>query len=248
MNIKSSYKYQMIEFFKALLIYLAVIIGMYVLGSVLMMILDPGSMGEGSITGTDSSSFIFIFVMGLCSFKENFHFMMQNGISRKTFFVSKVLTMLCACFSIAFIGKVISLTISAITSMSYNVTYLTYYDLLYNNSGSALVNILGDFGICLAAYLFFVSLGNLISVLYFRMNKALKIIVSVGVPVTLLVILPMVDEFLTNGVIFRALFNFAKFVLGIGTGNVMYPIVSSIVAFIILNILAWLGIRKAVQK
>lgn len=100
----------------------------------------------------------------------------------------------------------------------------------------------------LAVYTVAMIGGYLITTAYYRMNKALKIIVSIGVPLLFFILLPLLDTTIFNGKIFIAIEKIMKFVFGGETGN-PYNLLLSCVLIVVVGVgLSWLLIRKAVEK
>lgn len=133
---------------------------------------------------------VTVFVVGLTSFKEYFKFFSVNGISRKTMFFSTTssLAVLSAAFSL--IDTINCVIFSKVTSY-YPIFTLLYRERYHIDSISKNViftpQILLEHFIWFAFLYFFLSLmGLFITTAYYRMNKALKIIVSVAVPLLLI--------------------------------------------------------------
>lgn len=86
-------------------------------------------------------------------------------------------------------------------------------------------------------------LGYLITTMYYRMSKSLKLIVSIGVPGFLFMLLPIIDFNLFKGAIYSGF----KQVLTVSFGNFLM-MVSCIVLYAVSTALSWLLVKKAIVK
>ena len=84
MRIKTAVRYQINDYIKPVLIYYFSIFCLTLLFGMIPLIF--GGNGRFSLTGIEFITSIFMFVLGLYSFKEVFLMMLQNGISRKQCF------------------------------------------------------------------------------------------------------------------------------------------------------------------
>jgi hypothetical protein len=152
-----------------------------------------------SSSGLEFSTVIFLFVMGLNAFRENFYFSQANNLSRKTFWSGLLLSIL----PIAFLMSIVDLVINRIynafvpSPTNFDMIYGTFRDTgmfdwntmqyVWEQSNSYYTlfsTLIWQF----AAYVLFFVLGVVITLIYFRSNNLVKIIVSVT-PVALLVLL-----------------------------------------------------------
>ncbi|MDN5307806.1 MAG: hypothetical protein PWP16_1169, partial [Eubacteriaceae bacterium] len=96
-------------------------------------------------------------------------------------------------------------------------------------------------------------IGYFITVAFYRMSKKIKTIVSVGIPVTLFMLLPMLDELLYSAGIVdlhisSRIGNFMLAVTGSSSGN---PWIACLFFFVIMTLmcaLSWLLLRRATIK
>ncbi|MBC5627727.1 hypothetical protein H8S20_02360 [Clostridium sp. NSJ-6] len=130
---------------------------------------------------------IFLFVCGLNSFKENFYFAQGNNISRKSF----VKGVIGSIFPIAIVMSIIDIVINRVVNIFTEMP--TIYDMicgsyasidLLNNStawvqDNSILVIFNSVLICFILYCLAYVLGLAISMLYFRCNTIMKILVSV---------------------------------------------------------------------
>lgn len=244
MNLKVAVKYRLYDNKKGMLIFYTVILTIIASMFLFSSLMKGNAQIQGSIQGLEFASAIFLFVLGLNSFTEDFKMFMHNGISRKTMFISQVASTLVTCSIMALIDTVLSLiskSISVVTDGIYTAGMLEMmYGIRINIIGSFIISFL----LCFFMYISLIAAGYLITTLYYRMNKTQKIIVSIGVPALLFVILPVVDTLLLKGVLFSG---FAK----ITAASFINPFMCMLSCFIIFGIftaLSWLLVRKAVVK
>lgn len=255
MNIKASYNYQLFDLKKSVLVYYFVIVCVYLLMTISMSLslsMSEGGNVSGHFNGSDFSSMIFLFIIGLCSFKEVFGMLMQNGISRKSIFKGRLLTSLTLAFGMALVDKALLLIFKAAASPTNGrLTVGTLYEIFYQVTNKGMGDLkfhIDSFFFSFSLYLGFTALGYLITTLYYRMNKGGKIAVSVSVPVGLLIVLPVIDSYVTGGRISEFVGRFIDLTLGLSSKQPMYAVITGILAFILFSALSWLLIRKAAVK
>lgn len=249
MNYKAALKYQFAEFKKSVIIFYAIVIA--VIALFMLLIATDNSSNFNSTGGIEMSSFIFLFVCGLNCFKETFLMMLQNGISRKTMFISRIVSMVGISVLMAIIDRIMVMLFGRFngTNVRFNIVglYEQYFSNHANNIGLLQKYAEGTLTTILL-YLAAIAFGYFITSAYYRMNKALKAGVSIGVPVGLFIVLPLVDSALTNGKIMEVFSRFIEFAFGIKNGLPYNLMITSGLSFIIFFVLSWLLIRKATDK
>lgn len=234
---------------RSAIIYYAVITVMFTIFSI------ANSMEDASIyiSGLEFITIIFLFICGLNSFKSNFYFAKSNGVSRKSFIIG----LLISSIPLAFMMSVIDILINRISNIF--ISNPTCYDMAYgnlvgkmnyvyegmwsqSNSFSTIINtLLFQFSFCLIAYI----LGIVINMIYYRANIYAKIIIS-AVPILLMV---FGSNFMYhNPVIASKIYKFNNYIFGFEPLNVFACITTYLVASIVLSVIAFLLIRKAIIK
>lgn len=208
----------------------------------------------GFISGAETSAFIFLFVMGIVMFRTLFNLVMANGTSRRTMFFSGISSgFVCAAVISVFfmlIGGAFSLISTAVGDKSirmFSTFEMMYYNIPFANG---FVRVLIEFVYnTIGSFQSFVF-GLFIGALYYRMNQALKIIVSVGVPASFLVVIPIIASAVPNieetfiGIAFKSLCSFIETV-------VMNPYASILWTLIITALIGLFGfllLRRAPIK
>ena len=258
MKLKSTVKYQIIDMEKPVCIFYFVmfcilVFGFVASGAIFAASVNMVSFTSGSgVSGMELATVIFLFVCGLNSFKEFFRFFMQNGISRKIIFASRLMTILAVCTGMAVIDKGILLLGKYIASISGRIFYTGLFEMIYEvraaNISTLHMNIDGFFlNLCL--YLAAMTIGYFITIAFYRMNKISKISVAFGVPVVLLNGLQILDAALLHGAVLRALANAATFAFGFQNGgNPYFGMVTLLLIATVFSCLSWLMVRRAVVK
>lgn len=258
MKLKSTVKYQMFDMEKPVLIFYFVLLcilvfGFTVSGAKFAVSGNMVSFTSGSgFSGMELATVIFVFVSGLNSFKEFFRMFMQNSISRKTIFVSRLITILAVCTGMAVIDKGVLLIGKLIASHSTGIFYTGLFEMIYavraNRISTVHMHIDGFF-FNLFLYLAAMAIGYFITIAFYRMNKVTKITVAIGVPMVLLNGLPLLDAALLHGAIFKALMNAVTFAFGFqNNGNPYLGMVSLLLITVVFISLSWLMMRRAVVK
>lgn len=239
---RTAIKYQLTEVKKPLLIYYSIIC--LVIAMNIFITFYVNNIGVNAI---EASSMIFIFVVGLNSFKETFRMFLQNSRSRKTQFTSFMLSILPISALMALIDTAIGS--SAHSLSSYQSLFRQLYALRYlGNSSDLQVNIEG-FLWSMLVYAAFAMVGYFITTLYYRMNKGQKLFVSIGVPVFLLILLPIVDETFTSGKMFPKVVDFFLLMSGVKNGyNPFFAMAFSALFFLLFGGLSYWLAKRAVIK
>lgn len=258
MKLKSTVKYQMIDMEKPVCIFYFILLctlvfGFTVTGSRFVISGTIVTTTTGSeLFGMELASVIFLFVCGLNSFKEFFRMFMQNGISRRTIFISRLITILAVCTGMAVIDKGILLLGKLIASISTRISYTGLFEMIYavraDRISSLHMHIDGFFfNLCL--YLAVMTIGYFITIAFYRMNRIAKITVAIGVPMVLLNGLPILDAALLHGAVMRALVNAVTFAFGFQNGaNPYFGMISLLLIAAVFCCLSWMMVRRAVVK
>ncbi len=230
-NIFKVSKYLLRDNRKALIIFYAIIL------TIVFMILSSLSQfnttdGNVSFGGFGFSSAIFLFISGLNCFKANFMFTQANNISRKRFYFANIITLI----SLSLLMSLIDVILSNIMQMV--IPYRGVFEQLYKSKF-----FLDDFMWSFALFSFVVSLGWLITMLYYKASKVIKIIISIA-PVFVVVLISIIDD-LTSMKVWRNIVLLIGRLLGLTNNlNSYTAVVSFFVGCIAFFSLIFLLIRK----
>lgn len=239
MKVKQAVFYQMHDFLRSAKVFYAIQGSVYVALSILFGVFASGKVGSN---GTEVSMFIFIFVTGLNAFKSQFHIFLQNGLSRKTHWAGFALSALILSVGITIFNELF------IFVFSFFMECEPFFNVLYN-SGAQTVSAIGILWTIGMSFLM-INLGFFITTLYYRMNAFGKLAVSIGVPVVLFVLLPIIEGFFPSLNFFSLLVKGFVWVMGFG-GVQAYPartVLCSAVGSCILLAFSYLLMRRAITK
>ena len=248
MQAKKVAKYNLSVMKKSMMIFYLIFISV----CILIIVLSRVNEGNVSSSGLEISSAIFIFVAGLNIFKENFYFTKSNNISRKSYFLGTILSMI----PIAGIMSIIDIVINRIYNLF--IESPTIYDMGFTNFNQInfmytanwiqqndIKALFETFLFQTSLYLMLFVLGFLITMIYYKCNKFMKKIISI-IPVMLIILFNRCMY--NNPIIAFKVSEFVQYILGINPINVYAPITTFIVSFIILAGIAYSLIRKMVIK
>lgn len=249
MNIKVATKYQLNEYMKSVKIFYLVVVLVMLFFGITTQFNIPITFDSGS--GIETTSMIFLFILGLNSFKETFLMMLQNSTTRRTMFLSRLITILATGVFMAIVDRFIVNLAGLLNDMSGRFYIKGMYEMIFERRAASLHIIVMNLEavlITIGVYTVAMLGGYFITVAYYRMSKAAKIAVSIGVPASLMILLPIVDFAFFKGRLTNAVGRMFEFIFGGTTGNPYNLLVSCILLIIVALGLTWLLIRKAVDK
>ena len=226
---------------------------MFIFIFLVLCIINYTSGLQGTMSGIEFVTIIFLFISGLNSFKSNFYFAKSNGISRKTFIKGLLISSL----PIALVVSILDITINRINNIF--IKNPTLYDMTYGSLLGNMANVFNDswvqsnsfatiintflfqFSFCLLAYV----VGIVINMIYYRSNKYVKVLVSVA-PVMLIIFNTTLS--IRNPRLAMKLNEFIDYIFGFDPLNVFACITTFLIITVILSGIAFLLIRKAVIK
>lgn len=194
---------------------------------------------------------VFLFILGLNSFKDTFLMMLQNGITRKSMFIGRLITILATSVTMTVIDRLLANLGGLLNDISNRFVYTGMYEMVFQKRAESLnivVMNLEAILITIGVYIAAMVAGYFITAAYYRMNKILKITVSIGVPTFFFILLPIIDAAVFKGKISAGIKRLIIFVFGGDTGT-PYNLLLTCLAFSVIAIgLSWLLIRKAVER
>jgi hypothetical protein len=236
-------KYNIKSSLKSIIIYYAIFIGV-ITG---LTILSKSSGGDVYTSGLELSSIIFLFVIGLNSFKENFYFAQANNISRADYLKA-------AAIGILPIGLAMSI-LDVIINRVYNLfrTCPTMYDMAYNSSfnietwiqSNSMQTLFRTVIFLFAFYIAVFAIGLLITMIYYNCNKIMKIVVSIS-PVAVMAILANIE--VNDPEFGQKISVFIDNIFGLSTKNSYMAVITFICLFLISMFFVYILVRKVVVK
>ncbi|HEX3016889.1 MAG TPA: hypothetical protein VHP31_03430 [Caproicibacter sp.] len=215
MNIKPILRYQLSGHFQVFRVLYGIIYAIFA-AVIISKYVWPASTENVNISTSDLTTMITIFIVGLTFFKDPFRFYISSGVSRKRFFAGMISALGITSAATALLDCVNALIFSQF------LNYHSLYQMLLNpekigtlisvktakgiETGEVFYKIaftpsmlLKNFLWCVLAYFVCAMIGLFITVLYYRMSKVQKVIVSVSVPSFFLFVLPILDEYVARG-------------------------------------------------
>ncbi|HPX68937.1 MAG TPA: hypothetical protein PKU88_06325 [Bacillota bacterium] len=235
-NIYKVIKYQIHDFWKAVLIFYLIII---LIASAITVTVSVN--GENiSFGGLEMATVIFLFVAGLNCFKSNFKFMLANNVSRKGFYIGNTIALVAVSAFMALVDAVLNVILNNV--LVSNIPYESVVMQLYGNN-SFFAGFLWRFGLNTWAVCF----GWFVTMLYYRCNTIMKIVVSF-LPVLAFIIYQHVDRIL-GGLADRAVIDFLTRAMGFAYNNNVYiGALSLITGSAVIALICLLPLRNAVAK
>lgn len=214
--------------------------------------------GHVRYSGMEIATMVTIFVTGLNSFREFFLFYTANGVSRRRMFAGVVLSLGIAAAATALLDTVSAAVYSLFLDYSplYGGTMQLAlsgtaeaggFDLSFSPADLTPVFLLKNLLWSLFAYFDLALFGLLLTVLYYRMDRAGKILFSIGVPAFFFLLLPFLDRYAAGGSVGSALSRLA----GWWTACGMNPFADALTRLLLaaaLSGLVFLLVRRAEVK
>ena len=238
---KLAAKYYLQSLQNSFLIALGVILSIIFSFGIIFRFASNGAVVEYTISGFEITFIIFTLVSGLVSFRESFRFFQQNGTSRKSQFMGWALSLL----ALSAAEGVTAVLCGKILEPFFN--YRGFFTQLYGTSNGSFILLVQEFlWVCMIC-LFLGWLGFAIAILYYRLSKIGKILVSILVPGSLLILLPIADQHFLRGGYSWLLKQLAMLMTGYLPGGIypMVPVISALVGSAVLVFLSWLMMRRA---
>ena len=215
-------KYQIETFIKPTIIYYSIFIAVVVV----LTIVAKYNEGNFVSSGLELSTWIFIFVTALNSFKSPFYFSQANNVSRKSFYLGTL-----------FYSVVVSLVIPVI-DIIINRIY-NFFEGVSFKVDNSITSLLGNYLFLVGVLLVIFSIGLLITTVLFRLNNIGKCIAG-GIIATLTITSSFISEsFWANiGSLFSNIF-------GYGSRNVYIGVTTLVVISSLCFAINYILQRKA---
>ncbi len=241
MRLKTTSKYIFSELKNSVLSFYLIILVLTITFTIMSSFFS--SKGTSLFNGIEMTSAIFLFILGLNSFRRNYLFLISNGVPRRTQFKSFFLAAIPLTVGMAVIERVLVAIFRLITN------YHTLYGMLYQDktqsSGNMVISLLWS----ITLYSCVITLGYFITLAYYRMNKIQKIFVSIGVPVFFTMVLPYIIHNFCSTTTVNRVYNGITTMFGItGSHGPISAVGVFLIATVLLAVFSYLLIRKAPVK
>lgn len=135
----------------------------------LMLLTAVLSIFDGSSSGFETASAIFVFVVGLNSFKSSFQFLQFLGVTRKSFLAGSLLALLAVAVGMSIVDTLIGELFAQLHP--YTPMFVEFYGMEDFLAQFAWETVM----LAMAAFV-----GFFITMLYYRCNKVMKIVISLS--------------------------------------------------------------------
>lgn len=210
MKIKSMVKYLMNDFIKGYLGFAGAILLVIHLGMILAVATD----GDGMLGGMEFSTIIFMLIIGIISYRENISMSIQNGVSRKTYFISEAIAFVLFALTGSCVDTLYCVLGNAYESIIDGFIYDSTFEQLFMSNGEVpgLTDYLKEFVMQFSFEFMALSVGLLIGAVVYRLNKVMKFVIPAAIYIFGFIVIPFVDYALFDLFITRKLASFMNFV------------------------------------
>ena len=200
MKLNSSQRYYLYSIKPAVIIYYIVMLTLSTFSIILNFVQQDANSSFGGIAG---ASLIFLFIVGICSFSEEFKMFIQNGITRRELWSSFLASSIIISTIMSAIDLISIYLMSLVTNSESLVMMLSsiYVD-------NVVLKVITTFFIQVLFYTLALALGYFIRLVYYRMNKFGRTTLSIAVPGFFFIALPILSSYYDLTSIFEPLFGF----------------------------------------
>lgn len=195
-----------------------------------------------SMSALENSSIIYIGILGVMGFTEDFKMLIQNGFTRKYIFISTISMFMFMAAVLAFFDTIIGSAVPLIIP-----DYRNIFGLIYGIKNQYLLNWL----LLFLTYTFVSSVTYFFVVLFNKIGKYFFIAFMVALGIILGFIVPLLFVYVIPENIIQNIFTFLSRIAGFtadGTINYLYPIVSLIIGAGIFGGITYLILRRTELK
>lgn len=198
---------------------------------------------KGNETGSNTlefSSVVFVSVIGVLGYKEDFKALLQNGYTRKYIFGATVCMFTLLAGTMALIDTIIGNSLHF-----FNSNYFTLYSSLYG-FGNIFINWLW----LTALYLMFCSLFYLAILVINRVGKTISLLIGVGISGIILLVMALFQFVFSDEIVSKAMELTMRAVgfMSDGTINQFFPILSFLIIGALFGIGSYAVIRRTELK
>ncbi len=229
--------------FIGMMVFYAVYLGVI---SILNIILTMQfGIGDETVSTTISAG-IYFFVIGIVYSHHNMRVGLANSISRKSIFNGTILAALLLSILAAIINFAAGRIITLLNTQSVTLYEWLSSSMYLNQPSNGVIYILAYLLNGIVTSLLAFLTGWFIGSAYYRMNRGLKIAVSIGVPALLFIGLPILSA--QSSAFSAALSTIFKTILNFVTLSPFYLTLFLLALCVVFTLLSWLLLRRAPVK
>ena len=238
MKMKSTIKYLFCGMIKSYAIYGIIIV--VIMNIAFIISASTGS--SGVLGGIDFATVIFLIILGISSNQENMGMAVQNGVSRRTFYLSTGIVFLIIA-AVCSAGDTLMCGIGHMySSLADGFNYQSSYEQAYLISGNMNAGgYLKEFITQFTNNTFAVTGGFLIAAIFTKMSKVLRIVTAAVVYVVVFIIIPIIDAVEFEMALSRKI---AEFISWIGKSFVNLSI-TNVIGAVLVFALSFVFVRRA---
>ena len=195
-----------------------------------------------SMSALENSSIIYIGILGVMGFTEDFKMLIQNGFTRKYIFISTISMFMFIAAVLAFFDTIIGSVAPLVMT-----EYKNFFGLIYGIKNQYLLNWL----LLFLTYTFVSSVTYFFVVLFNKIGKYFFIAFMVALGIILGFIVPLLFVYVIPENVIQNIFTFLSRIAGFtsdGTINYLYPIASLIIGTGIFGGITYLILRRTELK
>lgn len=249
MRLKNAFLYHLSEIKRPVLIFYGILFSIFILSFVLSVVYQDV---RTQIAGVDFATAIFLFVMGCVTFNEIFPMLLQNSVSRKTMFKSRMAVALTAALFMSVVTALFTYGwrefLDVLPFMPSVSVFSVFQSVYFQAQDHSLAVILWSALLMFCINLFMYMIGMLLSLIFYRVNTLVKVLIAAGIPVLLIFVLPIVDAFFTKGQMLECFTHFINTVFGLSGREIWKGCVSLAVGSVLAGTASWLVMRRIPVK
>ncbi len=265
MNIKAAYHYVLSNICRSIIVYYIILIVFYSLIFSSIAINTSGntqynnningvesySVSSSGFSGMEFITVIFIFIMGYYALRNNFGTLIQNSLSRKSIFVNECLVSLTFALIMSTINELIliisKLAATAASTPRHTIEVSSLAESVYHMDITGIGGILfhlTNYLYTFFLFLFTMMVGYLLSLIYYRVNRAIKILLNVSFLSVVVLYRPIVIK-ISNERLKEAVSDFLNSIFGITTNQPAFAMITYLILSAIASYFIWLLLRRA---
>ena len=254
MHLKNSFKYQLNNFKMCTILISILYIAFMILDIILAVVTTNGSEGGAvQIFGYDIMMLSGLGAYAAFNCSKDFNMQTQNGISRKTFFLSRVFSgVVFSLYAMVFVflsSLLFKHILGVLFGNTANQMYMSLFlsSFYFDGKSSVFTLFIGSlllFFCLLAVYFVMTFFGAL----FYRVNNIVKVFVVV-IPVLLInIILPIIEFTFPQYPVMSLLFEFMDKILGVSANNPITAMITYSVVAVVFAVASFLVIRRIPVK